>query len=91
MSENIDCTRFAIGDTKVADLVPGVLQHDGKPEAGDIIIYGHGLKYPTHVGIWQEDGTVESKWGDYGPVMKHKWDHGVPGFGKYVFFSKYHI
>lgn len=93
--ENFDCVSYAIGDAGLEDIIPGILEHNGNPEAGDLIIYGHGftrnraLRRPTHTGVWQEDGTVVSKWGDNGPVMKHEWNKVIPDFGKYAFFSKY--
>ena len=95
VSGYIDCVEFAIGHKDISLLVPGVLQHSGIPQAGDIIIYGrglwsgYGLKHPTHVGVWQNDGKVISKWGDHGPVMHHEWDKVVPDFGAYAFFSTY--
>lgn len=88
------CKHYAIGDADIMDIVPGVLEHDGNPESGDIIIYGHGLARPTHVGVWQDDGwkddgVVISKWGNYGPVMKHSWDNVPSKYGRCAFFTKY--
>ena len=84
-----DCRQYAIGDAQRKEVVPGIIGHDGIPRAGDTIIYGHGLKYPKHIGVWQTDGRVLSKWGDHGPVMLHRWDQVILDFGKYAWFSTY--
>ena len=88
-TNGIDCMNYTIGDATPKELVQGILEHNGNPEAGDIIIYGHSLNYPSHIGVYQEDGTIKSKWGDNGPIMKHKWNQILPDYGKYAFFSKF--
>lgn len=85
----LDCRHYAIGDAHITDLVPGVLEHNGQPQPGDTILYGHDLNHPGHMGVWQEDGRVRSRWGDGGPVMHHRWNQVPPAFGKYAFFSTY--
>ncbi|GEM_PF-5629962 len=84
---NIDCRQYAIGDRSLKELIPGVLEHNGNPEPGDIIIYGYGIHCPKHVGIWQRDGRVLSKWGDYSPIMLHRWNQVVFDYGFSAFFS----
>ncbi len=87
--KNGDCTDYAIGNSRIQDLIPGILEHDGNPKQGDIIIYGHNINHPTHMGICQEDGTIKSKWGNNGPIMKHRWNQILPDYGKYAFFSTF--
>jgi len=87
---DLHCHAYAVGNgVKDSDLVPGILEHDGNPNAGDLIMYGSSINRPLHIGIWQEDGTVISKWGDIGPVMKHEWDLVIPDYGNRAFFTSY--
>jgi len=88
-NEEIDCVDYVIEKNKLEELIQGILEHKGEPKQGEIIIYGHNLRRPTHIGVWQEDGTVISKWGDEGPVIKHEWNKIIPDFGNYAFFSTY--
>lgn len=81
-----DCVQYAIGHRDIRVMLPGIYTHSGIPEAGDLIVYGD-LNRPCHVGIWQEDGSVISKWGDIGPVMRHEWSLVLPEYGKYAFFT----
>ena len=85
----MDCMQYATGHKDISILIDGILDHDGHPKAGDIIIYGYGIKHPVHVGIWHEDGLVISKWGERGPLMKHRWNQVLPDHGKNVYFSTY--
>ena len=86
----LDCHAYAVGDgVDDSDIAQGVLEHDGNPNAGDLILYGSSINRPLHIGIWQQDGTVISKWGDIGPVMKHEWDLVIPDYGNHTFFTSY--
>ena len=87
--QSSDCLRFATGHIDENLMVPGILEHNGIPEAGDIIIYGKNLQNPLHVGIWQEEGNVISQWSDCGPIMIHKWNQIIPMFGRVAFFTTY--
>lgn len=84
--ESGDCKKYALGDRDISLIIPGILNHAGCPKEGDIIIYGT-LCQPVHMGLWQRDGTVISKWGDNGPLVKHNWNQVIPEYGKYAFFS----
>ena len=84
-----DCKYYAIGNKSLDDITPGILNHDGNPKPREIIIYG-SLLNPRHMGIWQEDGTVISQWGDNGPIIRHRWNQVIPDYGKYAFFSTYY-
>ena len=84
-----DCRYYAIGDAPITAVVPGILEHDGNPEPGDVIIYGHDLNHPAHMGVWREDGRVRSQWGDGGWVMYHRWNHIPLAYGTRAFFSTY--
>ncbi|KHO54615.1 MAG: hypothetical protein QT10_C0014G0013 [archaeon GW2011_AR19] len=88
-NRGIDCVKYAIGDATIQELIPGILEHTGNPEPGDTIIYGHSINQPEHMGVYQKDGTVISKWGDNGPLIKHKLEKIHIDFGKYFFFSTY--
>lgn len=91
----IDCVEYAIGKTKLENIIQGIINHDGNPKPGELIIYGNGftegksLKNPLHMGVWQKNGKVVSKWGNKGPLIEHEWDKIVPEFGRYSFFSEY--
>lgn len=89
--KEIDCFRYIIRERDPKSLVPGILEHKGIPEPGDFVIYGKNLQVPRHIGIWQEKGDVISKWGDYGPVMRHEWNKILPFYGKYMFFSDHKL
>jgi len=85
----IDCVNYAIGSNEFNDVLPGILEHDGNPEEGDIIIYGNSIDQPIHMGVYQSDGKIISKWGDSGPLMKHDLKKIVLGHGKYALFSTF--
>jgi hypothetical protein len=61
-----------------------------KPEKGDIIVYRNIKQFGdeiTHVGIFQDDNTIVSKW-SWGPIIKHK-IFDVPDFyGSDILFVK---
>lgn len=64
----------------------------GEPNSGDVIVYGfsgQNLKKSlrvNHVGIYQGEGMVQSKFSE-GPVLQHRWDQ-VPFYGDKVFFFR---
>lgn len=89
MPGNMDCLEYIVGHNKFNLLIAGIKAHDGKPKPGDLVVYLHDLKHPVHVGQWQEDGKVISKFGDLGPVIKHGWKQVMPEYGDFVLFCKY--
>lgn len=86
---NIDCVKYVLGNFKLKDTIQGVLEHSGNPSKEDLIIYGHSINHPTHIGVYQNDGKIISKWGDNGPIIKHDIDKIIWNYGNYFFFSNF--
>lgn len=84
----IDCLTYVIGNERLESLIPYIQAHNGTPCAGDIIIYGYDIQFPKHAGIWQKDGTVVSKWGNEGPIIKHDWNKILLDYGNKALFAK---
>ena len=95
IDKDLDCVQYLLGEEnvqeRIRETIPGILKHDGNPKSGEIITYGFDLNNPTHIGIWQEDGTVVSKLGPSGPVLKHKWNQLPSGFANCAVYSTYSI
>lgn len=89
MPGNLDCLEFVTGHNCFDRLIPGIISHCGNPKPGDLILYLSDLQHPLHVGVWQEDGKVVSKFGNLGPVIKHRWKQVMPEYGEFVLFCEY--
>jgi hypothetical protein len=87
---NYQCNEYAIGCLSPKHLMDNAITKDQVPKAGDIIFYVgenanfHGI---THVGVYQKDGTVISKWGD-GPLVWHTVESVPTEYGNEASFSR---
>ena len=67
---DMDCELYVLG-RECKDFLLGRFPEIENPEEGDIVLYfekGEGI---NHVGRYQKDGMVISKWGHIGPVLKY--------------------
>lgn len=79
-----------MGDGELNKIVPGILDHNGKPEEGDVVAYTHDISKPKHFGIYRGENMVESKWGQ-GPVFLHGLKDVLPQYGNLILFSTYNV
>jgi hypothetical protein len=85
-----DCTSYALGRKRANPLLKKFPEIDD-PQEGDIALYCIKMQerlYPLHVGIYQKDGTIVSKWGIHGPVLKHPIDSVPILYGSTVHFRR---
>lgn len=76
-SKNYDRTTFLPKDKEYKKTL--------NPKKGDLIIYYQQNKRPTHIGIYDGQNKVISKWGAY-HVMRHDIDLVPHTYGEYIMF-----
>lgn len=60
-----------------------------RPDEGDLVVYFTNSEgQPQHIGIYCDDGQVESKWGFKSDVYKHPIFGVSPHFGRTVVFMR---
>ena len=87
---NFECSDFALGkDTDPGIIFPAMFSYGNDPVHGDIVAYySDSLGTYTHLGVWQENGKVLSKFGERGPIVIHNIDLVPEVYGNRVFFSR---
>ena len=86
----VDCEFFALKTIGIMKRLQSIFPNSivQSPQTGDIIVYfKKDQPEATHVGRYQEDGKIISKWG-LGPVVKHEIDHVPSMYGNTVLFFK---
>lgn len=93
---NEDCERFAINSITLDEHASFRHINDFSnvhdPKEGDLVIYMDNrspLYKAKHVGIYQKDGSVISKWGWGGPVLKHPIFFVPTSYGNSIIFSRF--
>ncbi|MBM2821219.1 MAG: hypothetical protein HW405_979 [Candidatus Berkelbacteria bacterium] len=86
-----DCEDYIFHKNGIMAWLPDKLPEITDPKKGDIVFYFSEGKYGksvNHVGKYDGDGHVISKWGEGGPVLKHP-IHFVPTlYGDAVLFRR---
>lgn len=86
-----DCEEYALGKIGIMGFLPDWFPEVEIPTRNDIVLYSMKTTYneiATHVGRYQEDGSVISRWGVEGPVFRHP-IHFVPtDYGNIVRFFR---
>ena len=85
------CESYALGNN--GKLKDEIFDHfcrvnEGKEKEGDIVVYTDHFGDVQHVGIYEKDGMVISKWGETGPVLKHPVGLVPKSYGEIVFFLR---
>ena len=57
------------------------------PKKGDLIVYYQKNKCPTHIGIYDDNNKVISKWGAY-HIMRHDINAVPHTYGEYIMFFR---
>lgn len=82
-----DCEYYVFGEKNVlgrfARSSPVIL----KPEPQDVVVYADGDRI-KHVGVLTEEYKVVSKWGMWGPVMRHPLELVPESYGDGVCFRR---
>jgi len=83
-----NCETYALGTSGIRNVLSGLYADISNPQEGDIVLYHSEENGVVHVGIYQKDGTVMSKWGNMGPVLRHPVDHVPSSYGDTVMFRR---
>ena len=92
-----NCTMFALGTNDRSFLEISSLRRfyemfieleDHKKKEGDFVIYTARNGKFEHLGRYDGDGKVVSKWGDLVPVLRHPVDWVPPKYGEVVRFLR---
>lgn len=89
-SHNKYCGDYALGSDRLKDFLLEMLPDISSPEPRDIVCYCRTLGDRVvieHVGRYQADGRVKSKWG-WGQMFLHPLDYVPACFGDVVFFRR---
>ena len=84
----VSCEQYAIGTNGLRHSIAALYPKLDSLKAGDIALYWDEDRGTVHVGRLQEDGSVVSKWGNGGPVLKHPIDMVPSCYGSHVFFRR---
>ena len=85
---HVSCEQYAIGTNGLRHSIAAIYPKLDSLLAGDIALYWDEDRGTVHVGRMQEDGSVVSKWGNGGPVLRHPLDMVPSSYGSYVFFRR---
>ena len=85
---DVSCEQYAIGTNGLRHSIAALYPKLDSLKAGDIALYWDEGSGTVHVGRVQEDGSVVSKWGNGGPVLKHPIDMVRSSYGSHVFFRR---
>jgi len=85
---DVSCEQYAIGTNGLRHSIAALYPKLDSLKVGDIALYWDEDRGTVHVGRIQEDGSVESKWGNGGPVLKHPIDMVPSSYGSHVFFRR---
>ena len=83
-----DCEEYALGTVGIRNYLPYLFQEIDKPQEGDIVLYKNPGEGIVHIGRYQKDGSVISKWNTDGPVLKHPLDLVPLSYGTTVIFQR---
>lgn len=83
-----DCEKYGIGTAGWRHLLLGMFPDVETPIERDTVLYYSEAYGVNHVGRYQKDGKVISKWGTGGPVLKHPIDFVPTIYGDTVFFRR---
>ncbi len=88
-----DCESYALGRNGIMSNLPLWFSEITDPRQGDIALYERktsvqGVTDFPHVGICQEDGSVISRWGGGGPILKHPMNFVPTCYGDKVHFFR---
>ncbi len=87
-SPNKFCEHYAFGLAGAKDTLLEMFPDISSPEQGDIVCYCKtGEERVAHVGRYQADGSVKSKWG-MGPMFRHPVEYVPTYYGNTVFFRR---
>lgn len=85
---NISCENYAIETDGARYSLSAKYPKLKELKEGDLALYYAYEGGTVHVGRIQSDGSVTSKWGNNGAVLKHKIDDVPYEYGYYVFFRR---
>lgn len=85
---DVSCEQYAISTDGFRHSIAALYPKLGSLEAGDLALYYDEERGTVHVGRIQEDGSVVSKWGNCGPVLKHPIDMVPSSYGSWIFFRR---
>jgi hypothetical protein len=83
--KDCDCEEWALGTFRIKEYLPDFFREVPAEEA-NFILYLSGKEGVMHIGIIQ-DGSVFSKWGINGPVLKHPRELVPSHYGNYMLFQ----
>jgi len=83
-----DCGEYALITPEVRNYLPHLFPEIEEPEEGDFVLYYSKEEGILHVGIYQGDGSVISKWGTNGPVLEHPIDLVPLSYGESYLFLR---
>ena len=93
-----DCADYVLGTEReglsVKEFLEKIAKEVKNPLKGDIIAYRYSYceKWTPHIGIYQEEGSIMSKWGPGGPIFLHPEDHVPTIYGDRIkFYRKNHL
>lgn len=66
---DVSCEQYAIGTNGLRHSIAALYPKLDSLKAGDIALYWDEDRGTVHIGRIQEDCSVESKWGNGGPVL----------------------
>jgi hypothetical protein len=85
---DVGCEQYVIGTNGFRHSIAAIYPKLDSLRAGDIALYWDEDRGTVHVGRIQEDGSVVSKWGDGGPVLRHPVAMVPSSYGSWVFFRR---
>jgi len=87
-SPDVSCEQYALGTNGFRHSIAAIYPKLDSLKEGDIVLYWEEDRGTVHVGRMHEDGSVISKWGNGGPVLKHPIDMVPTSYGEWVFFRR---